>query len=535
MKNFIISLFVLLSGSLQGYSQGVSLSDPQFFGSDSCCYIQSVGLDANNFAVIYGSNSGTKAVPGKIENSVLTYGETTLVSHGMITFNKDWTTTCNESVDNCPTIDGEVKLKEGIQDIPMKVLRMSSTSFLIFYEDDLDPDKNVVVIGTLVDGAIVLSNEFTFGTNGVVGVNCLDVFKVSDSEFVIVFNDDSNESLETDNQIGAIVGALTSSPTENIEFSQFYPLTAQGNDAVNLSVAKVSETQFVVTYIDRTNGSQGKYAVGTIINNGIVYSSIETFCAKDLSGVKAIGLSNNRFVINYGVDSSELFGSDYGYTVVGTVVGTELDARVDFSNEFIFNPAGCSNYDMDGIALGDDAFLLFWANGDMDDADRISVGKIDYDTNQEIEIVFENKVDKTLPEIAYSGVSLLDRQNIVFAYQDRSTEKRKGACSFVSCESLIPELVSIGLVNVDKSLDSYVKVYPSVTSGIVNVTVEAENGGNQSGEIKVFNLASKCIVTQEITIGSNQVDLAGLSTGIYVFSIKVGNKFFTEKVVLQGS
>jgi hypothetical protein len=377
----ILSIIILVTVSSLVWAQNVTLSSPEVFsGNESSYYIQSVALDAQNSIIFYSGSDGTKVRNVSIENGTISYGTPVVVSYGTLSING-----IDKSSPHIKDDELGISKKENILDIPLKIVRSSSESFILFYEDDKDPGSNVARFGTLQNGIINLGAEFAFGVNGIVGVNGFDAISLGNGKFLMAYNNDEVESLETDNQIGVQIASVNPGDLNTaISFSDFMPISDKGVDALDLSIAKISDTQFVVAYINRTNNSVGEYVVGTVVGNSVNHTPVQTFSDLDLSGVKAIGLGQDKLVINYGVDNVSGFCKDYGYSLLGEVSGTGVSASVEFENPLIFNPDGCSNYDMDGVALANDTFLLFWANGNIENSNRFALGKVEND-----DIVFE--------------------------------------------------------------------------------------------------------------------------------------------------
>ncbi|MFH0867307.1 MAG: T9SS type A sorting domain-containing protein [Bacteroidota bacterium] len=74
-------------------------------------------------------------------------------------------------------------------------------------------------------------------------------------------------------------------------------------------------------------------------------------------------------------------------------------------------------------------------------------------------------------------------------------------------------------------------LYPNPTSGKISVAT-TENGSNTIEISNVFgkNIFSAPVFNQQL---SNEIDLTGFPSGIYLVKIYVGRKIYTEKIVLQ--
>ena len=70
-------------------------------------------------------------------------------------------------------------------------------------------------------------------------------------------------------------------------------------------------------------------------------------------------------------------------------------------------------------------------------------------------------------------------------------------------------------------------VYPNPAEEIVNVRVGV------SGKIEFYNLLGAIVETQQLAIGTNEVDLKGLPSGIYFFVFSTGSDAVTGKIIKQ--
>jgi hypothetical protein len=70
-------------------------------------------------------------------------------------------------------------------------------------------------------------------------------------------------------------------------------------------------------------------------------------------------------------------------------------------------------------------------------------------------------------------------------------------------------------------------IYPNPSNGRFFINLEEE------AELKVINIAGAIIQTQMIAGASNEIDLTGLPTGVYILSFSTSEKVYNERVVIR--
>ncbi|MDP1800669.1 MAG: T9SS type A sorting domain-containing protein [Bacteroidota bacterium] len=94
---------------------------------------------------------------------------------------------------------------------------------------------------------------------------------------------------------------------------------------------------------------------------------------------------------------------------------------------------------------------------------------------------------------------------------------------------------TIGLSQASQSSLGNIEIYPNPASGEAVLAINLED--NSSVEVTVLNTIGQVVKTNKAQgqVGENtiSIDLSGLSTGIYMVNIKVGNASSTKKLVVQ--
>jgi hypothetical protein len=92
-----------------------------------------------------------------------------------------------------------------------------------------------------------------------------------------------------------------------------------------------------------------------------------------------------------------------------------------------------------------------------------------------------------------------------------------------------PKSTNAGINDV---LTNEISVYPNPTSG--KVTLSTGNSQASISSISVFNMVGKEVFSQQSAVGSEvTVDLSSQPKGLYILLIKVGENFYSRKIILE--
>jgi hypothetical protein len=93
------------------------------------------------------------------------------------------------------------------------------------------------------------------------------------------------------------------------------------------------------------------------------------------------------------------------------------------------------------------------------------------------------------------------------------------------------QLYSLDYSGVDElSADDFFLLYPNPASGQFRVSVnEVYNGGM----LKISDLSGRTILTQQLGISDNKVDIAGIPSGVYLVLFTGGNKSGVKKLIVR--
>jgi hypothetical protein len=86
------------------------------------------------------------------------------------------------------------------------------------------------------------------------------------------------------------------------------------------------------------------------------------------------------------------------------------------------------------------------------------------------------------------------------------------------------------IVGIEEQQIEQITVYPNPVSQRLYFK---PNGMNYFDEISVINLAGQKVITNTQISVSNGIDISYLKNGIYILSVKTGNRIFTEKFIVR--
>jgi photosystem II stability/assembly factor-like uncharacterized protein len=88
----------------------------------------------------------------------------------------------------------------------------------------------------------------------------------------------------------------------------------------------------------------------------------------------------------------------------------------------------------------------------------------------------------------------------------------------------------INVIN-ENTVDNNVKIYPNPASDIIYVGID--NIGNKDFTLDIFNSTGTLVKTEKLRINQNQINIRGLSNGIYVVKINSNGLINNQKLIIQ--
>ena len=280
------------------------------------------------------------------------------------------------------------------------IASMSSTHFIIAFQDDGDSDKGKVIAGSLSgvtitiveDGATVFETGITSSTS---------IASMSSTHFVIAFIDD------TDAEKGKVIAGSLSGTTITIvedDATVFETSVLQ-----YCSIVSMSSTHFVIAFIDIDDFSKGKiiagYITGTTIT--IVEDGATVFATGTVTNLSIAAMSSTHFVIAF-IDFDDF---SKGKVIAGFITGTTITIVEDGATVF---ETGASVY-VAIISISSIRFLIAFRDIPDDNKGKVIDGYISGTTIKIVEdgaTVFETSV------MAYTAIVAMSSTHFVIAFQD---------------------------------------------------------------------------------------------------------------------
>ena len=240
-----------IAGTISGGS--VTWGNESVFNMATTSYVVVSGLSATEFVVAYAdagnSNCGT-AIVGTVTGDSVTWGD--------------------ESVFNAAYA------------YPLAVSGLSTTDFVVAYQDSGNLNHGTVIVGTFSEGSLTWGSESVFYA---ASISRVAVSGLSAADFVVVY---------TSSYGAAIVGTVSGGGVTWGNESVFDAASTS-----HIAVSRLSATEFVVTYQDIANSGYGTAIVGTISGDNVTWGSESVFNAASTSYVAVSGLSASEFVVAY--------------------------------------------------------------------------------------------------------------------------------------------------------------------------------------------------------------------------------------------
>ena len=221
-------------------------------------------------------------------------------------------------------VDTAVTFETGIT-TEISLASMSGTHFVVAFRDNDDFNKGKVIAGSLsgVTITIAVDTATIFETGG---INYISLASMSSTHFVIAFTDTGNS-----NKGKVIAGSLSGVIiTITLDTATIFETGA----TKNISLASMSSTHFVIAFQDDADSDKGKVIAGSL--SGITITIIEdgatTFETGWFNHPSIISISAISFVIVFsdGLDSAK--GKAINGYISGTTIKIILDSAVTFES-----------------------------------------------------------------------------------------------------------------------------------------------------------------------------------------------------------
>jgi len=224
------------------------------------------------------------------------------------------------------------------------VVGLTETKFILVYKNS-SGNQGKASVGTVSGTSISFGSIVTFESGQMSSNQNNSVTRLTDTKFVISYSDSSDGS-----KAKSIVGTISGTSVSFGSAATF----ATPNSSKYPTVSALSETKVIIAWSDTPSGSRGRAIVGTISGTSISYGSAVNYDTSAVTRHSIAALSDTKFVIAYQDAGNSLY-----YTAIcGTVSGTSIT----LGTAVVFNAVNSQNYypvvakineNQFGIAFGD--------------------------------------------------------------------------------------------------------------------------------------------------------------------------------------
>ena len=224
------------------------------------------------------------------------------------------------------------------------VVGLTETKFILVYKNS-SGNQGKASVGTVSGTSISFGSIVTFESGQMSSNQNNSVTRLTDTKFVISYSDSSDGS-----KAKSIVGTISGTSVSFGSAATF----ATPNSSKYATVSALSETKVIIAWSDTPSGSRGRAIVGTISGTSISYGSAVNYDTSAVTRHSIAALSDTKFVIAYQDGGNSLY-----YTAIcGTVSGTSIT----LGTAVVFNAVNSQNYypvvakineNQFGIAFGD--------------------------------------------------------------------------------------------------------------------------------------------------------------------------------------
>ena len=170
-----------------------------------------------------------------------------------------------------------------------KAAALSDTRFVIAYRDGGNSKYGTAIIGTLSGTNITWGSGSVFNQANMEGCD-MSIAALSESQLVIAFSDSGNYDCGT-----AIVGVVTG---DSILFKTKSEFESHSTD--HISVARLTDTSFIVAYQDAEDTFYGKTRIGDVSSGSISWRPVHTFNNTFTSSpIHVLALSDTKVLFFY--------------------------------------------------------------------------------------------------------------------------------------------------------------------------------------------------------------------------------------------
>jgi len=282
-------------------------------------------------------------------------------------------------------------------------IRLTDNKFIILWTDFNNSNRGKAIVGEVSGGSITYGSAVTFETGQTTLSTVQAGVALTASKFVIVYEDASNSSYGT-----AIVGDVTGN---TITFGTAY-VYQTSNSTKSSVVARLTDSKIVLAYSQTTNNSRGRVQVLTISGTTFTPGNAITYDASSVLHFSIVAMSETQFVVSY-LDGGSL---NYGKSIVCSVSGTTI--TVGATTEFNVQT---KLYAPNSVKINDTQFAVVYSpSNPPNDTDRdVRIGTITAGTiTFASAVTFSTGTDSN----SVSGITLIGTSDLLLGSDPNATE-----------------------------------------------------------------------------------------------------------------
>jgi hypothetical protein len=222
------------------------------------------------------------------------------------------------------------------------VAALSPTKFVVAYRDSGNSDRGTAAIGDVSGSVIGFGSEYIFSW-GTTLMEKQNACALSDTKFVVAYGD-GNDSYHGKLEVGEVSG-------NSISYGSAYEFnSAYSNETATVAL---SNANFLVAYTDGGSSDYGMVRVGEVSDDDISLSPEFVFNNAAAELISLAAVSDCQFVVAFG----DADNNSYGTTIVGKVAGN----AITFGSESVFNNASI-DYNMCVVVLSRSRFAVAYSD-----------------------------------------------------------------------------------------------------------------------------------------------------------------------------
>ena len=379
----------------------------------------------------------------------------------------------------------------------LQAFPLTDNKFVILWRDFTNSNRPDAIVGEVSGGSITYGSGVTFET----GQTTLSIAQagvaLTASKFVIVYEDASNTSYGT-----AIVGDVSGN---TITFGTAY-VYQTSNSTKSSVVARLNDSKIVLAYSETPNSSRGRVQVLTISGTTFTPGNAINFDSSSVLHFSIVAMSETQFVVSY-IDGGS---SNYGKSIVGSVSGT----TITMGSTTEYNSSSTKLYAPNSVKINDTQFAVAYSPVSPSTDRNVRIGTITAGTiTFASAVTFSTGTDSN----SVSGITLIGTSDLLLGSDPNATEfpvvdyklASTNVSSFIGITSEAIANTATGKVNPQGG----VATSSSPSSGEAGTAVVFTGNIASTDAVAVFDSSSNQVVIgfQNASTGGGQAIVADIT------------------------